>query len=974
MLEILAGSSEKSSASEENAASLDGNLREKSVYSGYLNKLSHKSLIKTWKKRWFTHSDASWNFQYFTSHQDSTLLGVIDISNARFSIDPIDEHPYTFKIRTPDREYVLEASSKEVCFKWLSRFQNSRRNFSLKRTENLEKGVIYRDMSLPESGLLRPNHQDDSMTNEIMDEPSILNTGDDEIFLSKEQSPYAHFKRQFKSALRPKSSTSNTDMKLFSKLRPSSSISSENCSETTFERSSFNKIHSEDSASDSNIQTTPESSRIKRLPRMQSFRLKFRSSKDEDGNSPTRSNSCSNCMILEDEVSQLKSEKLNMEEELEACQEVIKVLQKHLSTIAEGEDTINQLLTVRCGKETKDLLQTKDEKNVNLEYKIRNQETEIQNLQSQKNECDIRLHNFEEQCDMLKGLLEIKDKDVMSLTNKVFELESKLDCESNNEPQKKIVDQNCNEQSCSKCQTSEDAMEAYQLQNQFLNSEIIELNKLIEDANTREEKILTISSNMEAKLCQVQSKYLLLLKELHSPRIDSDQSVSLVSELVQDALEQEAKQQDRKTYSSTMPKSSRYDEFGFNNTWGIEDDDALVLKVENLKQRSNVINESLQNTDYEQWLTKWDNFMRYNENKEIQNSPELKLLVRSGIPHKYRGNLWKRFVDLKVKNIRGRMKSNYYHTLLASHTNVNHLDPFVKQIELDLLRTLPNNKHYETLHSDGIPRLRRVLLAYSWRNPTVGYCQGINRLAAVALLFLDEEDTFWCLVAIIEKIMPVDYYSKTLITSQVDQRVLKDLMQEKLPRLYAHLEAHNVDLSLVTFTWLLTVFVDNIPVKTYLNIWDSFLYEGSKILFRYALAIFKYTEENLLKLTDYMSINTYLRGFSQTLNNIKALNQLYLGEVLKLVWEGKFLVLYAVFSDDKDLEGDNSCHGYDVSFYEDSHVLEIAFHGLSSFSMRSIASKRIHHTQIVRRELDKLEAFRSSEFLNEKQDSASDDD
>jgi hypothetical protein len=45
------------------------------------------------------------------------------------------------------------------------------------------------------------------------------------------------------------------------------------------------------------------------------------------------------------------------------------------------------------------------------------------------------------------------------------------------------------------------------------------------------------------------------------------------------------------------------------------------------------------------------------------------------------------------------------------------------QIELDLLRTLPNNKHYECLQGEGIPRLRRILQAYSCHNPVVGYCQ-----------------------------------------------------------------------------------------------------------------------------------------------------------------------------------------------------------------------------------------------------------
>ena len=45
------------------------------------------------------------------------------------------------------------------------------------------------------------------------------------------------------------------------------------------------------------------------------------------------------------------------------------------------------------------------------------------------------------------------------------------------------------------------------------------------------------------------------------------------------------------------------------------------------------------------------------------------------------------------------------------------------QIELDLLRTLPNNKHYDSPNADGIPKLRRVLLAYSVHNPDVEYCQ-----------------------------------------------------------------------------------------------------------------------------------------------------------------------------------------------------------------------------------------------------------
>jgi len=48
---------------------------------------------------------------------------------------------------------------------------------------------------------------------------------------------------------------------------------------------------------------------------------------------------------------------------------------------------------------------------------------------------------------------------------------------------------------------------------------------------------------------------------------------------------------------------------------------------------------------------------------------------------------------------------------------------------------------------------------------------------------------FRCLVAIVEHLIPKDYYSKTLVASQADQRVLRDLLADKLPRLYAHFEA-----------------------------------------------------------------------------------------------------------------------------------------------------------------------------------------
>lgn len=69
----------------------------------------------------------------------------------------------------------------------------------------------------------------------------------------------------------------------------------------------------------------------------------------------------------------------------------------------------------------------------------------------------------------------------------------------------------------------------------------------------------------------------------------------------------------------------------------------------------------------------------------------------------------------------------------------------------------------------------------------------------------------------------------SVVFLQVDQRVFKDLMSEKLPRLHAHFEQYKVDFSLITFNWFLVVFVDSVVSDILFKMWDSFLYEGPKV-------------------------------------------------------------------------------------------------------------------------------------------------
>lgn len=100
-------------------------------------------------------------------------------------------------------------------------------------------------------------------------------------------------------------------------------------------------------------------------------------------------------------------------------------------------------------------------------------------------------------------------------------------------------------------------------------------------------------------------------------------------------------------------------------------------------------------------------------------------------------------------------------------------------------------------------------------NPSIGYCQGMNFIVGIALLFLEPEDAFWCLVAVTEKHFLPHYFDNGLIGAQADQSCLKDIIKFKLPDLHEHLEYKDIDISSITLNWFLAIFIDSVPFEVY---------------------------------------------------------------------------------------------------------------------------------------------------------------
>ena len=155
------------------------------------------------------------------------------------------------------------------------------------------------------------------------------------------------------------------------------------------------------------------------------------------------------------------------------------------------------------------------------------------------------------------------------------------------------------------------------------------------------------------------------------------------------------------------------------------------------------------------------------------------------------------------------------------------------------------------------------VLTTSSRNPSVGYCQGMNLVTSTLLLvFANEEDAFWVLCAIIERILPEYFFAPSLLPSRACPLVLLDFVKEHLPKLHVHLVGLGVDLTAICFSWFLSLFTDCLPVEvshrlypldedtdlsqTLFRVWDIFLVDGMDVLFRLAFAILKIGESELL--------------------------------------------------------------------------------------------------------------------------------
>ena len=206
---------------------------------------------------------------------------------------------------------------------------------------------------------------------------------------------------------------------------------------------------------------------------------------------------------------------------------------------------------------------------------------------------------------------------------------------------------------------------------------------------------------------------------------------------------------------------------------------------------------------------------------------KLQGLIQRGIPSSLRGRVWHALLVRSLGGagehaaLRAALRDQTYYACLlrrrgrSSHATVRRL------IRTDARRTFAEHRHARRLQAS----VARLLDAYSHRNPAVGYCQSMNFLAATLLLFMGEEAAFWCLCALIERVLPSGTYAAQLQGLTAELRLLADVLGRTHGQLLVHLERSGVAIDACCSRWLMTAFVTVLPLGAALRVWDVLLWD-----------------------------------------------------------------------------------------------------------------------------------------------------
>uniref|UniRef100_A0A3Q1F957 USP6 N-terminal-like protein n=1 Tax=Acanthochromis polyacanthus TaxID=80966 RepID=A0A3Q1F957_9TELE len=241
----------------------------------------------------------------------------------------------------------------------------------------------------------------------------------------------------------------------------------------------------------------------------------------------------------------------------------------------------------------------------------------------------------------------------------------------------------------------------------------------------------------------------------------------------------------------------------------------------------------------EKWLKmvkKWDKY---------KNSDRMVKRVYKGIPLQLRGRAWALMLDVE----RTKKENEGKYEIMKEQARLCSSE--IKQIDLDINRTFRN--HIMFMDRFGVKQqsLFHVLSAYSVYNTEVSYCQGMSQIAALLLMYMNEEDAFWALSQLLtnQRHAMHGFFVPGFPKLQRFQTHHDQIISKLIPKLKKHLDREQMSAGIYSTKWFLQCFIDRTPFTLTLRLWDIFILEGERLLTAMSYTILKTHKKRLLKMS-----------------------------------------------------------------------------------------------------------------------------
>jgi len=227
--------------------------------------------------------------------------------------------------------------------------------------------------------------------------------------------------------------------------------------------------------------------------------------------------------------------------------------------------------------------------------------------------------------------------------------------------------------------------------------------------------------------------------------------------------------------------------------------------------------------------------------------------VERGIPPEHRWTVWKARLLAANTITSAREAQEREKALFSGPSSATQVAGLLnresciwsKEIREDAARTFPELPSFTEEHEQSFCR---VLNAYCFLNPQVGYVQGMGFIVGVLLLASgrSEQEALFVFVRLMEDCGLKGLYSddKPLLEQYV--QMFDQLMEELLPELKNHFDNEGVQSSEYIKQWFLSLFVYCLPLETVLLIWDSVMCNGLHHIVLAAIALLGSVKEVLL--------------------------------------------------------------------------------------------------------------------------------